>query len=51
MSWKTCFIYIAQARRLKKQARGISNWSEILSQINQKILKASKNNRNSWKAL
>ena len=48
---KTCFVYFAPTKRLKNQVRRISNWSEILYQINQEILKASKNDHNRRKAV
>ena len=38
---KSCFIYFAPAKRLKNKVRRTSNWSEILSQINREIQKAS----------
>ena len=41
ISSKTYFVYIAPANKLKTQVREISNWSRILCQINQEILKAS----------
>ena len=48
ISTKACFIYFAPSESLKK-VRRISNWSEILCQINQEILKRSDNNQNNWK--
>ena len=43
ISSETYFADIAPANKLKNQVRRISHLSETICQINQKILKASKN--------
>ena len=51
ISSKTYFVYVATAKSLKNHVAKISNWSEVVSQINQEILKTSNKNHNSWEAL
>ena len=48
---KTCFVYTAPTKKLRKQLKRIPNWSEIHCQINQEILIASNKQKETNKKL
>ena len=44
-------FYLLLLQKSSWSIRRVQKWSKILCQINQQIMKASKNNQSSWKAL